>query len=434
MTRELGVAEGFRLAAVGDCIVSRPLAPLVEADRGLRRIVGLLRGADVAVGNLETTIVDVRTTGGAPRTEGDWPLAADPAVAADLASLGFRAMGRANNHSMDWGAEGLRETGRHLDAAGVVHAGADERLAPARAPRYVETAGGRVALVSAATRSPWDQSVALDPFGAAPGRPGVNALRLRREITLPAAAFEALRELDRAMQPWSDSTEDVLEIFESRVVEGDAVAVAYEPDADDLAEILRALRLAAAHADLVVLSVHAHEEGADRDTPPEALQAFARAAIEAGADLFVGHGVHRLWPIEVHEDRPILYGLGNFVWSELTEPLPRALYEYARDLPAGAMPDPWAATDADVTAAMNEGFLRDEFFHSVVAEVVVSDGTPELSLHPIDLRRDPKLTRRGIPRPADPALADAILGRLADISTPFGTKLEVTGGMARLAR
>ena len=430
--RELGVVEGFRLATVGDCIVSRPLAPLVEVDRGLRRVVGLLRGADVSIGNLETTVVDVRTAKGSPRTDGDWPLAAGPAVAADLISLGFRAMGRANNHSMDWGAEGLRETARHLDDAGIVHAGADEHLALARAPRYVETPGGRVALVSAVTRSVWDQAGALDPFGAAPGRPGVSALRLKRVITLPTPAFEALRELDRTMQPWTDSTTDTLEIFESRVIEGDEVSVVYEPNPDDLAEILRSLRLAAAHADLVVLSVHAHEEGADRDTPPEALRAFARAAIEAGADLFVGHGVHRLWPIEMHEDRPILYGLGNFVWSDLTEPLPRALYEHARDLPTGGLSDPWTATDAEVTAAMNEGFLRDEFFQSVVAEVIVRDGAPELSLHPIDLRRDPRLTRRGIPQPADPQLAEAILGRLAEISAPFGTKLEATDGVTRV--
>jgi poly-gamma-glutamate synthesis protein (capsule biosynthesis protein) len=286
-----------------------------------------------------------------------------------------------------------------------------------------------VALVSVVTRSAWDQAVALDPFGAAPGRPGVSALRLRRVITLPAPAFEALRELDRAMQPWSDSTSEALEIFESRVVQGDAISVTYEPDADDLAEILRVLRLAAAHADLVVLSVHAHEEGPDPDTPPEALQAFARSAIEAGADVFVGHGVHRLWPVEVHEGRPILYGLGNFVWSDLSEPLPRALYEYARDLPAGGLPDPWSATDAEVTAAMNEGFLRDGFFRSVVAEIVVRDGAPDLRLHPVDLRREPRLTRRGIPRPAEPGLAATILDGLAEVSAPFGTKLDADDGI-----
>jgi poly-gamma-glutamate synthesis protein (capsule biosynthesis protein) len=432
--RELGVAEGFRLAAVGDCIVSRPLAQLIDADQGLRRIVAVLRGADVAIGNLETAIVDVRRTTGSPRTEGDWPLAAEPGVARDLAALGFRAMGLANNHSMDWGVEGLRETGRHLDDAGVAHAGAGERLALARAPRYVETSGGRVGLVSVVTRTIWDQIAALDPFGAAPGRPGVSALRLKRIITVPPPAFDALRELDRLMQPWSDSTADVIEIFESRVMSGDEVGVRYEADPDDLAEILRALRLAAAHADLVVLSVHAHEEGPDPATPPEALRSFAHAAIDAGADLFVGHGVHRLWPIEVHEGRPILYGLGNFVWSDLTEPLPRALYESARDLPMHRLADPWSATDADVTAAINEGFLKDSFFQSVVAELIVREGAPDLVLHPIDLRRDPRLTRRGIPRPADPRLAEAIIERLAEISAPFGTKFGLEEGAATLVR
>jgi Putative enzyme of poly-gamma-glutamate biosynthesis (capsule formation) len=47
-----------------------------------------------------------------------------PGVARDLKSIGFDIMSRANNHATDWGLEGMRQTNRALDEAGIVHAGA----------------------------------------------------------------------------------------------------------------------------------------------------------------------------------------------------------------------------------------------------------------------------------------------------------------------
>jgi hypothetical protein len=87
---EASVAHGFTLAAVGDCISPRPLAPLLKRDEAFAGVVELLRRAGVAFGNLETSILDVRALRAAPRTEDDWCLMAPPAVARDLAELGLR--------------------------------------------------------------------------------------------------------------------------------------------------------------------------------------------------------------------------------------------------------------------------------------------------------------------------------------------------------
>ena len=58
--------------------------------------------------------------------------AAAQGVATFLRALGFDVMARANNHAMDWGVTGLRETSRALAAVGLAHAGAggvvDERV------------------------------------------------------------------------------------------------------------------------------------------------------------------------------------------------------------------------------------------------------------------------------------------------------------------
>lgn len=76
-------------------------------------------------------------------------------------------LSRANNHTLDWGVEGMRETSRSLEVNGIVHAGAGETLGQAGAARFLETPRGRVALVSFATTIT-PMSRACDPAGKPP--------------------------------------------------------------------------------------------------------------------------------------------------------------------------------------------------------------------------------------------------------------------------
>src|SRR3989442_1529342 len=131
--RELltGIADGFTLAAVGDCIISRPLSPMLAHDAGFAAVVKVLRDADAAFGNFETSAIDIRAFKGSPQAwSGDWALVAPPEVARDLKALGFDLLSRANNHALDWGLEGMRETDRFLDEAWLGAAGAGEHPAP----------------------------------------------------------------------------------------------------------------------------------------------------------------------------------------------------------------------------------------------------------------------------------------------------------------
>jgi len=43
---------------------------------------------------------------------------------------------------------------------------------------------------------------------------------------------------------------------------------------------------------------------------------FGRAAIDAGADVVIGHGPHYSLPVELHNGRPIYYGLGNLCFKQ----------------------------------------------------------------------------------------------------------------------
>jgi len=99
---------------------------------------------------------------------------------------------------------------------------------------------------------------------------------------------------------------------------------AAQHDLRRLDDVRRQVGELAERADLVVVSAHGGAEGVDAQHTPEGpetyqgwdrgdLRAFARAAIDAGADLVFGHGPHVLRGLEVYNGRLIAYSLGNFV-------------------------------------------------------------------------------------------------------------------------
>jgi len=193
---ETNVADGFTMVAVGDLLFARPVTSGYYP--GFDTVLGHFAGADVIFGNLETNIL-ARESNGCPQAEygGAYCISA-PELGPDLKAMGFNVLSRANNHTLDWGVEGLRETSRALDANGIVHAGAGENLAEAGAARYLETPRGRVALVSFATTFA-PMARACDPAGQAAGRPGLNPLRLDRRIVVPMNLMDGLRQIRDAL-------------------------------------------------------------------------------------------------------------------------------------------------------------------------------------------------------------------------------------------
>jgi poly-gamma-glutamate synthesis protein (capsule biosynthesis protein) len=67
--------------------------------------------------------------------------------------------------------------------------------------------------------------------------------------------------------------------------------------------------------DLVAILIHA---GAEYTNKPNKQQiAFAHAAIDAGADLVIGHHPHWVQITEIYNGRPILYSLGNLIFDQM---------------------------------------------------------------------------------------------------------------------
>ena len=138
----------------------------------------------------------------------------------------------------------------------------------------------------------------------------------RRRRSPPSASSGSRTPAGRARSPTSRSA----------TIEVAVVGFAPYPWAQSLTNIPAARRLvtkAAAHADVVVVTMHAGAEGADqqhvrpghRDVPrrePRQLVAFSHAVVDAGADLVIGSGPHVLRGMEWYRGRLIAYSLGNF--------------------------------------------------------------------------------------------------------------------------
>jgi hypothetical protein len=139
--------------------------------------------------------------------------------------------------------------------------------------------------------------------------------------------------------------------------------------------------------DLVIASLHFHlRRGWPRQAPPEHLR-IVEAALDAGADVVVGHGPHVLHGVTVHSGGIGLLSLGNFV------------------LGTGYNNPPEAQ-------------------RSVAARLQVSDSGLAIELVPLFLDDD------GWPRPAPAGDAGLILGQIETASRRLGTSLSIVDNRA----
>ncbi|MEX2745891.1 CapA family protein [Rhizobium mongolense] len=430
---QTNVADGFTMVAVGDLIVSRPLTN--GNHPSFDDIVKILRDANVTFGNMETLIFDIRSFKGSPQAEyGGAYHVSLPELGPDLKAMGFNLMSRANNHTLDWGLEGMRETSRILDESGIIHAGAGENLAQAGAARFLETARGRVALLSF-TSTFMPMSRACDPAGEAPGRPGLNPLRLSESILVPPEMLKNLRQVRDALPGYQSGHGDsaCVVVAGATFKAGDKAGYSYEPNSGDLRDILRNVRRGKQFSDFCIVTNHGHEPHWSHEVsqePPDYEQAFARRLIDTGADAYVGHGPHLLRGIEIYKGRPILYSLGNFFYDDLRTPV-------GADMFAVYGKDPRSDTDAEVTVDEEtkgyptaEGFVgalaAPIFYESIIAvSRFEQNQLVELRLYPIELGYSKRFANRGIPRLVTGPQAKAILERLQKLSEPFGTRIAI---------
>jgi len=199
-----------------------------------------------------------------------------------------------------------------------------------------------------------------------------------------------------------------------------------EPNAEDKARILGSIREARQHADLVIVYEHNHvffnrpfnalfnEELPERLAPADWLKRWTHEEIDAGADIIVMHGAPLIHGVEIYRNRPIFYDLGNFIFN--VPPTDIQLDE----------PIIWESVVAQVQF---QGKNLQSITFQPITMNKIGEGEPDLhDEHTNNLF----LQTRGLPAPATGDKARYILQRLADLSRPFGTKVEVKGDSAEI--
>lgn len=254
--------KAIDLVFLGDIILDAP-----DPDHWMAGIAPVTRVADLAIAHLE-----VPHTTCAHELEGDVPApGAEPAHLAAIARAGIGMVSLAGNHIADCGPQGIADTISELDRLGIAHAGAGATLAEAQRPAIVERDGRHVALLSY-------NCVGPELGWAGPDRAGANFIRVRASDGGPSRPQADLIEADPAS----------LELMASKIAE------------------------ARSSADIVIVALH---KGITHR--PAALAPYevpvAHAAIDAGADIVLGHHAHITRGIEFHRGMPIFHGLGNGV-------------------------------------------------------------------------------------------------------------------------
>jgi poly-gamma-glutamate capsule biosynthesis protein CapA/YwtB (metallophosphatase superfamily) len=423
------IPGSFALASVGDVIIVRPATQSI--DPGLQGALQVIRDADAGFGNFESLIRDERTFSG--------PLGGSMTgtreVAADLKAMGFTLMNRAGNHLMDSGQEGIAETARLMDEAGLVYAGYGRNLDEARAPRFAEVPKGRIGLVGMYSDSGGGQSrlAATYRVGVTGGRPGLNPINLSRAITVSPdhlallkrvkdGVFEHRSEVVNPVRPPTGDTATSVDLFGTTYKAGSRPGeLTYVMNPRDLQDNLRSIRNGKQYADFMIATIHAHQGDSAlqaflfEDRPPDFLEELAHASIDNGADAFVGHGPHVLRGIEIYKGKPIFYDLGEFFRE----------WDWSCDCNFSADGDVTQAEDI-VRSHEARGVAEPINYESVIAVSRFADGRlDEVRLYPVWARHDGPLSRRGVPMTAPPDIARRTLDRLQKLSEPFGTRITI---------
>jgi poly-gamma-glutamate capsule biosynthesis protein CapA/YwtB (metallophosphatase superfamily) len=426
----------------GDSLITRPFRD--SRDPAMHQLVELIRSTDVRFTNFEMLINEY---GGTPAVEaGGLHLSASKRVAKDLLWTGFNLFANANNHSLDFGTDGLLLHIEAMEALGMHYAGVGMTLEHSSRPTYVQTGAGRAAMISCASSFAKSQRAgeSRPDFG---GRPGLNSQRYETRYALDSDRYDQLRAMYEALpfdaihkhlfeiemlKPLDDAENELIFGTDPRTgmhfVRGERSEMRTTAHKRDLERNLNTIRHARRQADLVIASIHAHEGDVTPDKPAAFVIEWARACIDAGADIVTASGPHMMRGIEIYNGKPIFYSLGN-LWFEFetVDLLPADSYEMWKL-------DSQTTTPADLYDNGLLGFHHDaRYWECTLPVCTFTDGIlTGLTLHPVTLGYGKPRWQRGTPGTATREDADRILGYVSDLSREFGTEIVAHGGVGEV--
>ena len=209
---------------------------------------------DITIGNLETSI----TTRGTKWEDKQFNFRSDPKNLKAMKEAGIDVLTLANNHTLDFGYEGLLDTLNHLDKNDIKRVGAGKNKKEAMEGIIIEKDGLKVGVLSFSRVVPDVKWYATDKRAGLVG--------------------------------------------------------AYDPHIN---EVITRIKDIKKETDIVILSIHWGIELSN--TPRKQEIDLAKKLIDAGADVIMGHHPHVLQGVETYKGKPIFYSLGNFVFGTKNE-------------------------------------------------------------------------------------------------------------------
>lgn len=257
-------AQSWTLAAGGD-IMFYAMDPKKDAIGG---IAAAFAGADVAYANLEIPLTSSRTPTTRKSKEeieakSQFVLKGDPGHIRQVQKLGLDLVSLGNNHVMDFGPAGMRDTRNALKKAGIAHSGAGENLAEATQVAVKTLPNGlKVGMVSYLAYVGTNALYKCTP--ATEKSPGLAGLDLGARVN------------DKARK-----------------------------------RLTGIVAQARKKCDVVLVALH---WGVEKQPKPTQYQIdLGRAFIDCGADAVLGAHPHVLQGREIHKGKPILYSMGNLI-------------------------------------------------------------------------------------------------------------------------
>ncbi len=265
-----------RIFAIGDVAVNRD-----QPDTIFELVHEQIRQSDYAFAQIEaiySKLGEVNVSGTSS------PLRGDPENVAAIGRAGFNLASFASNHCMDYGISAFQDTIQHFRAIPGMHIfGAGNNLAEARKPVIVEHLGNRIGWLAYCSILPIRYWADVDRPGCAPAR---------------------ARTVYETLEPDQPGTPPRILTY---------------PHDEDLAHIVADIKALKAQVDVVVVSMHwgLHFKEGELATYETK---YAKLAIDAGADVILGHHQHILKPVEIYKGKPIFYGLANFAFDMYYQP------------------------------------------------------------------------------------------------------------------
>lgn len=411
-----------------------------EYQSGIRSIASFIQSCDVKITNLETNLSDFDCFASA-YSGGTW-LNTRGENLPDLFRFGFNYFGTANNHSMDYGFDGLLSTIRVLDQHGVAHSGTGSSLEEACKPALLEVKDQKVAIF-AVDASCENASRAGRATKVIKARPGVNYLRHETTYRITEQEEKVLREIaarnginfsrDLSINSGYQTPDPAGFFFlgDQKYTTRDGIP-ATSCNAKDKARLIGAIRSAKEKYDYVFVLVHCHDnDGKSHANPAEYLKEFSHACIDAGAASIFGGGCHNLRPLEIYQGRPIFYSLGDFIYQGLK----------VEQLPADFM----EKYDVDIFASAQEALFKrsrggkvglhceKKNYQTVLPKMEFTDGKlSALTLLPVYLNFDRKDDMNGLPVAAEEKEAQEIFEIFSELSKPYGVNLRFDNGLIKV--